>query len=225
VTETTYKSPGEQNHIMEDPPVGKFIGDISHSENTVYLTFDDGPGQYTKQLVSILDQNRLKGSFFWIGNNLRHWVEEDPSNVAFARYMVKEGDVIGSHTMKHLPLSHKSLEEQEQMIEESTNFVSQTIGSPVYYFRPPYGAVDQNTKKASIDTGQVLAYWEVDSEDWRYPNHPEKVIANIEKEVKPGAIILMHEKSNTVHLLQQAIHLLKNKGYQISALPTPKRGF
>jgi peptidoglycan-N-acetylglucosamine deacetylase len=91
--------------------------------------------------------------------------------------------------MKHLPLSHKSLEVQEQMIEESTNFVSQTIGYPVFYFRPPYGAVDQNTKRASIDKGQVLAFWEVDSEDWRYPNQPEKVISTIDKKVKPGAII------------------------------------
>jgi peptidoglycan-N-acetylglucosamine deacetylase len=212
------------SQFTADVPAGKLIATIPYPKhaNTVYLTFDDGPGDYTKEIVDILDKNHIKGSFFWVGDNVANWMTKDPAHVDFSHYMLKDGDVIGSHTMKHTALGHKSLNEQIHLIEESTQFVSEKIGHQVDYFRPPYGSVDKNTRKASIATKQILTYWDADSEDWKYPNDPQKVTSNIMKEVKPGAIILMHEKSHTVLLLQQVIDELKAKGYQFAPLPIPK---
>jgi peptidoglycan-N-acetylglucosamine deacetylase len=215
------------SNFSADVPAGKLVADIPYPqhEKTVYLTFDDGPGDYTKEIVDILDKNHIKGSFFWVGDNVASWMAKDPSRIDFARYMVKDGDVIGSHTMKHTALGHKSLEEQIRLIEDSTNFVSEKIGHPVNYFRPPYGSVDKNTRKASIATKQILTYWAADSEDWKYPNDPQKVMSNIMRDVKPGAIILMHEKSHTVGMLQRMIDELKVSGYQFAPLPTPRGSF
>jgi peptidoglycan-N-acetylglucosamine deacetylase len=207
-----------------DVPVGKLIADIPYPQNpkTVYLTFDDGPGDYTKEIVDILDKNHIKGSFFWVGDNVASWIAKDPSRVDFAHYMIQDGDVIGTHTMKHTALAHKSLAEQIHLIEESTNFVSEKIGHPINYFRPPYGSVDKNTRKASETTKEIIAYWEADSLDWKYPNNPEKVLSNIMREVKPGAIILMHEKDHSAGMLQRVIDDLKASGYQFAPLPIPK---
>jgi peptidoglycan-N-acetylglucosamine deacetylase len=195
-------------------PVGKLISDIPRSEKVVYLTFDDGPSKYTKQIVTILRENQIKGSFFWVGSNLR--------DIDFAKEMIRDGEVIGTHTMNHTSLKNKSLDEQVRLIMESTKYISEKLNYPITYFRPPYGAVDQNTYKASIKTGQILTFWEVDSEDWRYPKNPEKVMANIMSEAKPGAIILLHEKLLTVNLLQRIIDSLRTQGYQFAALPMPK---
>jgi peptidoglycan-N-acetylglucosamine deacetylase len=204
-----------KNEPSPEVPVGKLISDIPSAQKVVYLTFDDGPGKYTKQIVSILNENQIKGSFFWVGSNLR--------DIEFAKEMILEGEVIGTHTMNHTSLKNKSLDEQMRLITESTNYIAEKLNYPITYFRPPYGAVDKNTYKASIKTGQILTFWEVDSEDWRYPNNPEKIMSNIMSEVKPGAIILMHEKSQTVKLLQNIINALKEKGYQFAALPAAKR--
>jgi len=199
------------------PAVGKMIAKIPTSKPTVYLTFDDGPGKYTKDIVAILDEHDVKGGFFWIGQNVK--TERDSK---LARQMLANGHIIGTHTMYHEKLWKKPKDVQIQIIRTSTEYISQKIGAPIYYFRPPYGAVDQNTLLASKETNQILAYWNVDSLDWKYGDKPDLIMNNIAREVKPGSIILMHEKEHTVQLLPKIIKLLKDKGYGIAPLPTPK---
>lgn len=193
--------------------LGKMIGVIHRPQKLVYLTFDDGPSHFTAPIAEVLSKNNIQASFFWIGNHL--------SNGEVAHKLIQEGDIIGTHTMNHAVMEHHTLSEQIQMIKKTTDYVSKKIGQPVLYFRPPYGAVDDNTLKASLATGQILTYWTVDSEDWKYPTNPQKILSNINREVKPGSIILMHEKPQTVAVLQQVIDLLKQKGYQFAPLPTP----
>ena len=38
-----------------------------------YLTFDDGPGKYTAQLLDILKENDAKATFFLIGQNVKSY--------------------------------------------------------------------------------------------------------------------------------------------------------
>jgi peptidoglycan-N-acetylglucosamine deacetylase len=206
--------PAEVASVTTNLPMGKLIAKVPDSGNTVFLTFDDGPSPYTKEIVDILEKNHIQGAFFWVGHNMEF------ANDAIVQQMLQNGDVIGSHTMDHTSLSHKSLAEQIKLIEESRDYISQKINYPVTFFRPPYGAVDANTYKAATEAHQVIAYWAVDSEDWKYPKNPNKIMSNIMNEVKPGDIILMHEKSHTVKLLQHIIDTLKSKNYQFAALPT-----
>jgi peptidoglycan/xylan/chitin deacetylase (PgdA/CDA1 family) len=210
--------PAQSTGSPDLPATGKMIAKIPRTKPTVYLTFDDGPGNYTKDIVAILDKYNVKGAFFWIGDNLKN-----EQQVAFAKQMLAEGHVIGTHTMHHEMLEKKPKAVQVGMIRESTTYISQKIGAPIYYFRPPYGAVDNNTKLASKELNQILAYWNVDSLDWKYgETNPDLVMNNIAKEVKPGSIILMHEKKPTVQLLPKIIELLKNMGYDLAPLPTPR---
>jgi peptidoglycan/xylan/chitin deacetylase (PgdA/CDA1 family) len=198
------------------PAVGVMVSKLPLPKPTVYLTFDDGPSKYTEAIVGILDKNQVKGAFFWIGENLK-----TDKQVAFAKQMAANGHVIGTHTMKHEKLRKKPKDTQVAMIRSSTHYVSQKLGIPIYYFRPPYGAVDQNTLIASKETNQILAYWNVDSLDWKYEHKPDLIMHNIASEVKPGSIILLHEKEQTLKLLPKIIELLKNKGYDIAPLPVP----
>ncbi|WP_027415902.1 polysaccharide deacetylase family protein [Aneurinibacillus terranovensis] len=207
--------------VIEGPiksvlPFGKLIANVPAKNKTVYLTFDDGPNERTKEMVAVLDKYGVKATFFWIGENIKDDI------VPVAKQMVAEGHVIGTHTMHHTSMAHKSLQEQEAIINQTTSFISQKIGAPIVYFRPPYGAVDKNTRIASQDTKQSLIYWEVDSEDWKYPHNPQKILSNIESEVKPNAIILMHEKAWTLELIPKVISILKNKGYELAPLPAPE---
>ena len=40
------------------------------NEKIAYITFDDGPSKYTKQIVDILDENNVKGTFFMLNDNM-----------------------------------------------------------------------------------------------------------------------------------------------------------
>ncbi|WP_157738030.1 polysaccharide deacetylase family protein [Aneurinibacillus soli] len=198
------------------PALGTMISKIPQKKPTVYLTFDDGPGKYTKDMVAVLDKYHVKGTFFWIGDNLN-----SDDKVAFAQKMAAEGHIIGTHTMHHQQLRKNSKEAQIKLITDSTTYVSSKVGIPIYYFRPPYGAIDQNSLLASREANQRFVYWSVDSLDWKHPNQPDIIMKNITSEVRPGAIILMHEKQTTLHMLPAIIDMLQKKGYQLEPLPQP----
>ncbi|MCP1356292.1 polysaccharide deacetylase family protein [Aneurinibacillus migulanus] len=129
--------------------------------------------------------------------------------------------VIAPVTLKHhTTLGKKDKASQKQEIQNTATYIEGKIKHPVRYFRPPYGAVNQGTREVSHELGQYLMYWQVDSLDWKLPNHPEKILENIKKEVKPGSIILMHERSQSVKILPQVIEYLQQNGYVIEPLPS-----
>lgn len=63
------------------------------TEKTVYLTFDDGPGQYTMRVLDLLDKYNAKATFFVIdcGNPYFELVTE----------IVRRGHAIGVHSYSH----------------------------------------------------------------------------------------------------------------------------
>ncbi|MFT9846436.1 polysaccharide deacetylase family protein [Aneurinibacillus sp. REN35] len=195
-------------------PFGKLISNIPvNNSKTVYLTFDDGPGPYTKEIASILEKNNVRGSFFWVGKNMT-----DESG-GWGRQLVENGHIIGSHTMYHERLGNKNKEAQKQEMSGSTDFIAKKIGHPITYFRPPYGSVNAATKEASQETKKYIMYWQVDSLDWKLAKHPEQILTNIKTNVKPGAIILMHERAQSAKVLPEVIQWLKTNGYTIAPLP------
>ena len=67
-------------------PVKKWIA----PQNTVYLTFDDGPSDRTAEILDILKEQDIKATFFVVGKN----GEEEKQ---LMRRIVKEGHAIGRH--------------------------------------------------------------------------------------------------------------------------------
>ena len=64
------------------------------STRTVYLTFDDGPGKYTFDVLDILDQYNVKATFFTVG----YYVDRYPEN---AKAIVDRGHLIACHSYTH----------------------------------------------------------------------------------------------------------------------------
>lgn len=186
------------------------------NQKVVYLTFDDGPGPYTKQMVNILNANKIQGTFFWVGQNLQ------PGWAPYAKQMLSQGHQIGSHTMRHEAMGKRNKASQKQELVTTAAYMERLIGQKIIYFRPPYGSLNASSTQATKEAGQYLIYWHVDSRDWALTRKPQQILANIKKEVKPGSIILLHERSQTVKMLPQIIAYLKQNGYTIRTLPTGK---
>ncbi|WP_174704656.1 polysaccharide deacetylase family protein [Paenibacillus physcomitrellae] len=180
---------------------------------TVYLTFDDGPGRYTDQIAAILAKNNIHATFFAIGENLKHYPKQ-------VNHLLDAGHYVGLHSMSHdynkLYKSGSSANFIEEFQQEQALFKKIT-GQDVDLIRAPYGSAPQINKKFRddiVDAGFKMWDWTVDSEDWSYKNHPEKVIGQVKRQVRGNLnVILMHETKQTVQALPQIIAYLKNKGY------------
>jgi peptidoglycan/xylan/chitin deacetylase (PgdA/CDA1 family) len=61
---------------------------------TVALTFDDGPGPYTREVLDVLERHGVPATFFVVGDQI-------PGHAALLRRMVADGDEIGVHTFTH----------------------------------------------------------------------------------------------------------------------------
>ncbi|RGP71691.1 polysaccharide deacetylase [Fusarium longipes] len=127
------------------------------------LAYDDGPGQYTNQLIDILDKAGAKGTFFWTGK-LYGCVY---NNQAAVKKAYNSGHQIASHTWTHPQnfgsLSTDQLKQEMQKFEQA---MVNIIGKKPAYMRPPYLATGGNVLPTMAQLGYKVITNDVDSGDW-----------------------------------------------------------
>ena len=86
------------------------------------LTFDDGPGPYTQQLVATLNRLHVNATFFAIG-------EEEHYFSAGTTLELRSGDVVGDHTETHPMMASLSAHDQrEELVEQIARI--ELLGGP-----------------------------------------------------------------------------------------------
>ncbi|WP_162012147.1 polysaccharide deacetylase family protein [Streptococcus sp. S784/96/1] len=175
----------------------------------VALTFDDGPNpSSTTRILDTLKQYNAKATFFVLGNSV-------VGNEAILKREVAEGHEVGNHTWSHPSLPSLSVNDIKWQMEETTKVITAAIGKPVKFMRPPYGATNA-TVQATVGYPQIL--WDVDTLDWKNRN-TQAILANIQSQVRPGAVILMHDiHGTTADALPTILDYLVNQGYQFVTL-------
>jgi peptidoglycan/xylan/chitin deacetylase (PgdA/CDA1 family) len=133
--------------------------------NMCALTFDDGPSQYTAQLLDILKEYRVKATFFVVGAQ----VERRPEII---RRMLEEGHEVGNHSYSHHTLRRMPATAQEADLRKMDALL-RSLGANPRFVRPPYGSYDHNTVNAVQEMDGHLVMWSVDSQDWRKTAHLE----------------------------------------------------
>lgn len=196
----------------------------------VYLTFDDGPiPEVTPKVLAILAQYKVKATFFMVGENI------DKHPEVFDQ-VVKAGHSIGNHTYNHLKGWRTSHEEymanvakwEKAVMRHMPNGHLTPVLSPsgarlfLNLFRPPYGKAWLWQRYALHKKGYRLIYWDILTRDYDASVTPEQMLANIQRNTRPGSIINFHDslKSNErmLTVLPQAIEWLQAQGYTLSAL-------
>jgi peptidoglycan-N-acetylglucosamine deacetylase len=176
----------------------------------VVITFDDGPGPYTTAILKILATEKVPAAFFWIAGN---------KQVSLAADVLSLGHQLGSHTMTHLKLTGADAKVQLDELTRSQQVLAAAAKEKITYFRPPYGAYNADTQAVASGLGLTLVLWNVDSRDWALAAHPEQIIPGVMQQVKPGSIILLHERAQTVQTLPDLIEALREAGYTFRLLP------
>lgn len=173
--------------------------------SVVALTFDDGPHKvYTKQLLDGLRERGIHASFFLMGENLE-------GNEELIRQMKEDGHLIGNHSFCHVKLTEEGAEQVCRDVEKTGDLIEDLTGQYPRYLRPPYGDWNEALEeKLDLET----VFWTVDSLDWKLKN-TEKIVKRVEKSVKNGDIILMHDIfSTSVEAALQLVDELQSQGYQ-----------
>ncbi len=180
-----------------------------------YITFDDGPSKYTKEIVEILEKYEVQGTFFMLSNNINKYSED-------VKLIIQKGNAVGLHGVTHrVKKAYESPNALVSEMKQDNDALLDATGMKTNLIRTPYGSKPYMTKDfrdACVKEGFKMWDWNVDSKDSleRYVL-PEKIISNIKEQVSNQKIpvILLHEKKSTVEALEEILYYLKQEGYTL----------
>jgi cellulose synthase/poly-beta-1,6-N-acetylglucosamine synthase-like glycosyltransferase/peptidoglycan/xylan/chitin deacetylase (PgdA/CDA1 family) len=216
--------PGENDRvpdaIRQGGPVVDATGDQPRStflpDNTVLLTFDDGPDpRWTPKILEELRRERVPGMFFVVGSAaVRH--------PELLREIRRSGSELGVHTFTHPDLGRVPRWRAQMELSEAQLVLAGATGVTSTVLRPPYSAgvdsIDNVSWSVLADAGRhgyLTMLIQQDSQDWRLPGI-SKIIENATPRDNQGRIILMHDaggdRSQTVAALGPLIRGLKARG-------------
>jgi peptidoglycan-N-acetylglucosamine deacetylase len=174
---------------------------------TVYLTFDDGPSQYTPAILNVLRATHSTATFFELGFRQAQYPME-------AAQIRAQGSNIGNHTYNHPDLTKLTPRQIQWQLAH---------GPRSSCVRPPYGATNRTVERILSREGLREVLWTIDTRDWSRPGIKRIVQAASGPSVRAGSIVLMHDgggdRSETVAALRHVISALQHQGYTIRRIP------
>lgn len=197
----------------------------AEAEKVIYLTFDDGPGPYTAQLLDILQKQNVKATFFLV--NTGYDME------ALLGRMVDEGHSIGIHSDCH---DFKTIYANDDALWEDIytmqSLIEEKCGEKTCLLRFPGGSSNTVSRRycpgimsraiarAEAD-GFAYFDWNVDSGDAYGCQDGEvifrKVICGIRG--RNRAVVLQHDVNRcSVQTVERIICWGKSNGYVFRAL-------
>ncbi|MEV3606996.1 polysaccharide deacetylase family protein [Paenibacillus larvae] len=187
---------------------------------TVYLTFDDGPSQYTGKVLDILHKEGIPATFFVLGKQ----VENHPETV---KRIVREGHSLGNHSYSHMYKHiYSSFEAFYKEVEQTDNAIFQAAGFRTRLLRAPGGTAsnfDPFYFYFMEQAGYTVFDWDVDSQDSKRAHIPAStIISSVKKApLKHEMSILFHDGAGheeTVKALPSIIAYFKQQGYRFASL-------
>ena len=197
---------------------------VMPEEKTIYLTFDDGPGPYTAELLDILKAYNVKATFFV--------TNQQPKYLDMIGRAFREGHTIGVHTSCHdydkIYASEQAYFDDFFAMEE---IVKEQTGDYTRLFRFPGGSsntvssfnpgIMSRLTRAMTDMGYQYYDWNVVSGDAGGTNKTKQIIENIETgcQEQKVSMILQHDiKDYSVAAVETVIKWGLANGYSFKAL-------
>ena len=190
---------------------------VDPGDKIIYLTFDDGPGAYTEQLLDVLDAYNVKATFFVVDTAYSDLIAEE-----YAR-----GHSIGIHTASHeYSKIYASEEAYLADLQQMQDLIVRLTGQRTTLVRFPGGS--SNTVSSFnpgimtvlaadlTDMGYQYFDWNVSSGDAGETTSTQKVYENVINGVQwqNVSIVLQHDiKDYSVAAVEKIIIWGLNNGY------------
>ena len=181
----------------------------------VALTFDDGPGPYSPQVLKTLHKLHVPATFFEVGF-MERWFHASTTQA------IADGNVVGDHTEGHPKLGLLSRPDQRNQIVSQAEWLHK-LGAPrPRLFRPPFGSFDARTFRVLRHNRMLMVLWSVDTNDYRQPG-VKVILRRTLQGAKPGAIILLHDgggaRSQTIAALPEIVKKLRERRFKLVTVP------
>jgi peptidoglycan/xylan/chitin deacetylase (PgdA/CDA1 family) len=150
----------------------------------VALTFDDGPGPQTLDVLAELQREHAVATFFVIGSTAKN----DPATV---RTLYSAGMQIGNHTWSHPQLARLSASKQLSQLKRTQDEIASIIGVRPRFYRPPYWSWNPLTAREAGELGMIGVLFSVDTGDWRKPGTDAIIKAALK--AQDGDVIAFHD--------------------------------
>ncbi|MGQ8875285.1 polysaccharide deacetylase family protein [Paenibacillus sp. TSA_86.1] len=191
------------------------------SDKVVYLSFDDGPGKHTTEVLDILRGAKVPATFFVLGEH----AERRPGLI---KRITSEGHAIGNHTYNHdYKELYRDFQTFWQQIKRTEDIINNIVGIRPALVRAPggtYGHFDHTYFDLLKKAGYAVMDWNVDSGDSKRKNVPSSEIAAHATDVPAGtssAVVLMHDggaHAETVKALPDIIRYYQQEGYRFEVM-------
>ena len=197
-----------------------------YSEKVVYLTFDDGPSENTKEILDILKKNKVKATFFVTGY--------DDTHREYIKEAYDQGHTIGLHTYSHDYASvYSSTDAYFADLKAVSDMVEEITGEKSTIIRFPGGSSNSISANYSVgimsklvdmvtEKGYQYFDWNVSSGDAEGNNIPKEQIIEMSCTDELNHInLLFHDsspKDTTVEALDSIIQFYKDHGYKFYPL-------
>ena len=159
---------------------GKY--DETKQRPMIALTFDDGPGEYTEELLNCLVENNAKATFFMQGQNVEAYPE-------IAKKVSDAGMELGNHSYSHPDLVTIGAEAAAQQVSNTDAALKAATGFEATVMRPPGGSFNDSVK-AAID--HPLIIWSIDTRDWATKSE-DQTYQVVMDNAQDGSVVLMHD--------------------------------
>ncbi|MCI8627560.1 MAG: polysaccharide deacetylase [Lachnospiraceae bacterium] len=191
----------------------------------LYMTFDDGPSEVTKEVVEALENAGARAAFFLIGNEITKEREE------LLKEMSEAGHILGIHTYSHdYKKIYGSVESYLEDFHQTYERIYEVTGKKPVYFRFPWGSINcynKGIRQELIEEMERRGFqyfdWNVSAEDSVGKPSEYSVLHNVIDDFPKyrNAIVLMHD-SNTnqisARMLPQILQTAREKGYEFGTI-------
>ena len=192
---------------------------------TVYLTFDDGPSQYTSQVLDILDRYGAKATFFETAQN--------PQYFNLIKETYDRGNTIGLHTYCHsYQTVYASTDAYFSDLAQIGDVVKQQIGYVPCFVRFPGGSSNEVSEHYCTgimtelsqevqEKGYQYWDWNASSGDGTEESAEQTVANATQYTYYTNIVLLMHDasgKQSSVDALPAIIEFYQGQGYVFKAL-------
>ena len=186
---------------------------IKTDKKIIAYTFDDGPySELTEQILEYLKSENVVATFFNMGKHMMELPE-------LTRKILDYGNELGNHTINHLKLNEIKDEKIIRCeIDEFQNYAKEKFNYTPTSFRAPFLKYDERVFDVLTENHLIPVNASVYAKDAKPVVSPDSIIARVLKNVKPGAIILSHERKHTLIALRTIIPELKKRGYKFATV-------
>ncbi len=189
---------------------------VSTPSKVVALTIDDGPSEYTSELIEILRSNDATATFFIIGAQVQ-------GRESTLQDLIRNGNELANHAMHDEPsrsLKEATLVEEVQLVEDMLHnaYAALDAEPSPKYFRPGSGFFSESMRKILSGMDYRLVLGSI------YPHDPQIPFWRLNARhvlsmLRPGGIIICHDRRSwTAPMLRKVLPEIRRRGYRITTV-------